>query len=203
MITNHTYSGFGGSLASSVPSFRARSFGSSGSESESELSIGSSGLTGCAWWWLLLLLLPMPTPTPTPPLLLLLLPFGAAMAMGLPLLLLLPPPPPPPPPLDCWDCCRLFRGGASGCACCDCWETPNSFSCAANMSKSYAWVGIGFVCVCMGVCVSACWSFFFGFVCACPNVGVMERLGCGGGGGGRDVGARGGWTDKSEPIRNL
>lgn len=42
-------SGFGGSLASSVPSFRARSFGSSGSESESELSIGSSGLIGCAW----------------------------------------------------------------------------------------------------------------------------------------------------------
>lgn len=39
-------SGFGGSLASSVPSFRARSFGSSGSESESELSIGSSGLIG-------------------------------------------------------------------------------------------------------------------------------------------------------------
>lgn len=103
-------SGLGGSLASSVPSFRARSFGSSGSESESELSIGSSGLIGCPWWWLLLLLLLFPLEAATP-------------MMGLPLLLL---PPRPSPPPDCCDdgtccccCCRLFRGGASGCACCD------------------------------------------------------------------------------------
>lgn len=46
-----TYSGFGGSLASNVPSLRPRSFVSSGSLSESELSIGSNGLTT---WWLAL-----------------------------------------------------------------------------------------------------------------------------------------------------
>lgn len=43
-----TYSGFGGSLASNVPSLRPRSFVSSGSLSVSELSIGSSGLM--IWW---------------------------------------------------------------------------------------------------------------------------------------------------------
>lgn len=41
-----THSGFGGSLASKVPSFLVRSLGSSGSLSESDVSIGSSGLIG-------------------------------------------------------------------------------------------------------------------------------------------------------------
>lgn len=95
-----THSGFGGSLASKVPSFLVRSLGSSGSLSESDVSIGSSGLTG---WLLLLLLLGVVC-----------LATAAAVA----------------------DCERLLRGGASGCDC-DCWgEIPNSFNCAASMSKS-------------------------------------------------------------------
>ena len=97
---NLTYSGFGGSLASKVPSFLVRSFASSGSLSESDVSIGSSGFTG---WLLLLLLLGVVCLTP-----------AEAVA----------------------DCERLLRGGASGCGC-DCWgEIPNSFNCAASMSKS-------------------------------------------------------------------
>uniref|UniRef100_A0A2M4B510 Putative secreted protein n=1 Tax=Anopheles triannulatus TaxID=58253 RepID=A0A2M4B510_9DIPT len=86
----------------------------------------------------------LPTPAlPLPPLLLpLLLPFGA-MAGDLP-----PTPLLPPPPLTCGDapdgCCGLLlRGGASGCACCCCCgeETPNSLSCAANLSKSSGRLG--------------------------------------------------------------
>lgn len=93
-----TYSGFGGSLASSVPSFLVLSLGSSGSLSESDESMGSSGLTG----WMLLLLLGVVSLDAT------------AGVAG-------------------W---RLLRGGASGCGC-DCWgEIPNSFNCAASMSKS-------------------------------------------------------------------
>lgn len=92
-----THSGFGGSLASSVPSFLVRSFGSSGSLSESDVSIGSNGLTG----WLLLLL-------------------GVVCLLT----------------TAAAGCERLLRGGASGCDC-DCWgEIPNSFNCAASMSKS-------------------------------------------------------------------
>lgn len=41
-----THRGFGGSLANNVPSLRPLSFLSSGSESESDESMGSSGLTG-------------------------------------------------------------------------------------------------------------------------------------------------------------
>jgi hypothetical protein len=40
----NSYSGFGGSLASNVPSFRVLSLDSSGSLSESDVSKGSSGL---------------------------------------------------------------------------------------------------------------------------------------------------------------
>lgn len=80
----NTYSGLGGSLANSVPSFRPRSFGSSGSLSVSELSIGSNGLTicCCCWWWLAL---------------------DDCCEFDL---------------LDAGACWRLFRGGASGWACC-------------------------------------------------------------------------------------
>lgn len=99
-VNKKTYSGFGGSLASKVPSFLVLSFGSSGSLSESELSMGSNGLIG----WLLLV-------------------FGVLEAdTGTPI---------------CGAAPRLFLGGASGCAGCGCWEMPNSFSCAASMSKSY------------------------------------------------------------------
>lgn len=135
----HTYSGLGGSLASKVPSLRARSLGSSGSLSESLLSSGSNGFTGCPRW---------------------LFDCCGSAAAGLdddddddeadtqmaPL----------PEAAPDW---RLLRGGASGCAncccCCPapdpdpavcgcgCWEetTPNSFNCAANTSKwSYVFV---------------------------------------------------------------
>lgn len=83
-VYRYTYSGLGGSLAKSVPSFRPRSFGSSGSLSVSELSIGSNGLTicCCCWWWFAL---------------------DDCCEFDL---------------LDAGACWRLFRGGASGWACC-------------------------------------------------------------------------------------
>lgn len=131
--TSNTYSGLGGSLARRVPSLRARSLGSSGSLSESLLSSGSNGFTGCPRW---------------------LFDCCGSAAAGLddeadtqmaPL----------PEAAPDW---RLLRGGASGCASCcccpapvpdpavcgcGCWEetTPNSFNCAANTSKwSYVFV---------------------------------------------------------------
>lgn len=55
LMVSTTYSGFGGSLAKRVPSFRVRSLGSSGSLSVSLHSIGSSGFTDGVLWLLELL----------------------------------------------------------------------------------------------------------------------------------------------------
>lgn len=100
-LAQNTYSGFGGSLANSVPSFRPRSLISSGSESVSELSIGSNGFIGK---WLFEFVAELPTVDDGLP------PDADATDDGLTIA--------DDDDDEFDDACRL-RGGASGCGC-DC-----------------------------------------------------------------------------------